>query len=109
MQNLCTFPKVEAKGVWRQPPFSLEPGHTVFMDFIGPVKVGRGGVKHIFCVVDSCTRMGGAWKYRTTDSRNVIKGLNSWISQYGKMSRIVSDNAAYFSSEEMQAWCEKMG
>ena len=79
--------KFEPRGYWRQPPFSLEPGHTVFMDFIGPVKVGRGGVKHIFCVVDSCTRMGGAWKYRTTESRNVIKGLNNWNSQYGKMKQ----------------------
>ena len=101
------FRKVRPRNFWRQPPYSLEPGHTVHMDFIGPVKMGRGGVKFILCVVDSCTRMGGAWKFRTTQSQNVIRGLQDWIFRYGLIKRIVSDNAAYFTSDEMKEWCAK--
>ena len=81
----------------------------MFMDFIGPVTTGKGGVKYVFCMIDSCTRMGGAWKFRTTFSRNVIKGIQDWMFWHGSMARLVSDNAAYFSSEELRLWCAGKG
>ena len=103
------FRKVRPRGFWGQPPFSLEPGHTVFMDFVGPVTTGKGGVKYIFCMIDSCTRMGGAWKFRTTFSKNVIKGVQEWMFRYGSVVKLVSDNAAYFTSEELKRWCASKG
>ena len=103
------FRRVWPRGPLGQPPFSLEPGHTVYMDFIGPVTAGRGGVRYIFSIVDSCTRMGGAWKFKATGSQNVITGLQRWTSRYGPISRIVSDNAAYFTSDELKRWCEQKG
>ena len=56
-----------------QPPYSLDPWQTVFMDFIGPVTTGEGGVKYTFCMIDNYTRRGGAWKSKITVTNSGIK------------------------------------
>ena len=64
MCEVCTkfhHDRVHAK--YGQPPFSLEPGHTIFADVVGPLVRGRGGIQHIHCLVDSATRMGDAMKF----------------------------------------------
>lgn len=108
--KICVkFRKVLTRGYWGQPSHSLKPEKTVLMDDIGPLKTEKRGVKSIFCTIDSCTRMGGDCKFRNTFSRNVIKGIQQWVFQHGSIVRVVSDNSAYFSSEEWRQWCASKG
>ena len=106
-QICARFKKVHPRGPWHQPPYSLVPGHTVYMDLIRPLERGRFGMKYIQCIVDTATRFGGAWRWRTSTGRNVVKGLNEWVKYKGPIKRIVTDNAPYIISEEMKEWCEE--
>ena len=49
--------------------------------------------------------MGDAMKFRVVNTGSVIRALRRWISKYGKPSVIVTDNAAYYTSAEMEEWC----
>ena len=91
---------------WSQPPFSVIPGHTLFLDVVGPLIPGRGGVQYIQCIVDSATRMSAAIKVRRVTTANVIRGLEGWIDRFGKFKVMVTDNASYYTSNELQKWCE---
>lgn len=90
---------------WGQPPFSKIPGHTVFADVIGPLPVGRGGIRYLHCIIDSATRVADAVPLKTTQSTGIIRALNRWLKQRGPISVLVSDNAAYYSSVDLADWC----
>ena len=91
---------------WSQPPYSTVPGHTLYLDVVGPLIPGRGGVQYFQCIVDSATRMSAASKMRRITSANVIRALEGWIDKFGKFSVMVTDNAPYYSSDELRKWCE---
>ena len=76
MCEVCAkFRQDRAHAWYGQPPFSLEPGHTIFADVVGPLVRGRGGVRHIHCLVDSATRMGDAMKFRVVNTGSVIRAV----------------------------------
>ena len=102
MCEVCAkFRQDQAHAKYGQPLFSLEPGHTIFADVVGPLVRGRGGIQHIHCLVDSATRMGDAMKFRVVNTGSVIRALRRWISKYGKPIVLMTDNAAYHTSVEM--------
>ena len=94
---------------WEQPPFSSQPGHTIYADVVGPTIAGRGGFKFLHCLVDSATRMVAATCIRMPPSQAVIKGLEKWVDDQGGFSLIVTDNAMYYDSDLLRKWCEDHG
>lgn len=58
-----------------QPFLSLEPGHIVFEDVIGPSPGGKGGAQYIHCLVDSATRLGDAMGMRDTSTTSIFQAL----------------------------------
>lgn len=89
-----------------EPPYSLEPGHTLYV--VGPLVYGRGGLQYIHCLVDNATRMGDAMALRSINSRSVIRVLHRRISKYGIPKVLMTDNAAYYTSAEFDSWCQEM-
>ena len=80
-----------------------------FMPIIGPLSPGRGGVKYIHCIVDSATRLAKGTKITNTSSTRIVRDLEDWIEQRGVMKVLVTDNAAYYASEELDDWCIERG
>ena len=116
VRSVCATCEVRAKfrvkmpcQPWGQTPSSRVLGHTVYGDIIGPLTKGRGGVAYVQCFVDSATRMGGAYKLRSTHSAGIIRGIREWVGQYGKISVLVIDNVAYYCSNEVHSWCNSNG
>ena len=73
MCEICAqFRHRRANAPYGQPFFSLEPGHTVFGDVIGPLPRGKGGAKYIHCLVDSATRLGDAMRMRDTTTTSIL-------------------------------------
>ena len=82
VQNVCRLWKVcaqfqqrKANAPFGQPFFSLEPGHMVFGDVVGPMPMGRGGARYIHCLVNSVTRLGDVMKWRNVSTTSIIKAL----------------------------------
>ena len=88
---------------------SLKPGEIVYADVIGPLPPVRGGAKYIHCIVDSATRIAKVDKMRTITSTRIIKSFEAWIELRGDIGVLITDNAAYYSSEMMSNWCEDKG
>ena len=95
-----------------QPPYSLIPGHTVYVDLVGPLPdVYRVPWQKAYCyiqsMVDSATRMYSAHPLRSTDSGGALSGLDQWILSHGPISVLVTDNGSTYNSKEVDAWCAK--
>ena len=97
------------RDVWHSVLYSEKPGEVVYADVIGPLSPGRGGVKYIHCIVDSATRLAKATKITNTSSTRIVRDLEDWIKQHGVMKVLVTDNAAYYASEELDDWCSERG
>ena len=106
MCEVCAkFRRFRAKAKFGQPPFSLEPGHTVYGDVVGPLPRGKGGALYIHCLVDSATRVGDAVRMKIINTASVIKALRRWIRHHGQIHVLMTDNAAYYTSAELAEWC----
>ena len=81
--------------------YSEDPGGVVYADVIGPIKKGKGGVRYIQCIVDSATRRAQATKHRTTSSLSLLKGMDRWMQKLGQIGILITDNASYYKSEEV--------
>ncbi len=75
----CHFKTAVPRTVLRQPPCSEEPGHTVYSDCIGPLKMGRGGVRYILSFVDSATRVAMSLAIKVPTSTAVIEGCTDGL------------------------------
>ena len=113
VQEVCDICEVCAqfrnqcsRAPYGQPLFSLDPGHTVFGDIIGPLPRGKGGAMYIHCMVDSATRLGDAMRMRDTSAASNLRAFQHWIRKNGPFKVLVTDNVAYYTSEEMMSWCK---
>ena len=95
------------RSAWHPLLYSEVPGEVVYADVIGPLMPGRGGVKYIHCIVDSASRLSSVTKMKNTSSARILKILDDWVQQRGPIKTLVTDNAAYYSSEDMAEWCEQ--
>ena len=95
-----------ARAPFGQPFSSLEPGHTVYGDVIGPLPRGRRGEMYIHCLVDYATRLGDAKPLRNVSTVSILSALQQWIRKNGPFRVLVTDNAAYYASEELAGWCD---
>ena len=107
--EICTkFRPEVARSKWHPVLYSENPGEIIHMDVIGPLPTGRGGFRYIHCIVDSATRLSQADKLKLVNSAKIISILKEWIKRKGIIGTLVTDNASYYTSEELQQWCDKM-
>ena len=105
-------PFKQARKKLGQPPYSLVPGHTVYVDLVGPLpdvmsEKDRKTLAYVQSMVDSATRWYMAHPVSSTDSAGAIEGLEAWVKARGKMSVLVTDNGPTYSSQEISEWCER--
>ena len=86
------------RGERGSPPYSETLGHTIYVDFIGPVQGGRRGQKFICSIIDSCSRVALVWTSRKEDTQALIRALSQWRARHGPFKVLVLDNANYNSS-----------
>ena len=110
MCEVCAKFKGEVpRDVWHPLLYSEAPGEVVYADVIGPLPTVRGGSKYIHCIVDSATRLAAVSKMRNVSSAQIVRSLERWVKERGLMKVIVTDNAAYYNSEELDDWCSERG
>ena len=64
-----------ARAPYGQPFFSLDPGHTVYGDVIGPLPRGKGRAMYIHCMVDSAPRLDDAMRMRDTSTTSILRAF----------------------------------
>ena len=105
--EICAqFRHRRAKAPFGQPFFSSEPGHTIFDDVVGPLPMGKGGMRYIQCMVNSATRLGDAMKLRDVSAVFILKALQRWVRRNGLVKVLVTDNATYYAATEVCNWCK---
>lgn len=84
-------------------------GEVIGIDFIGPLKKGRFGVKWIFTVVDAVSR----WPYvRTCKARSAIFAvhcLQEWVERMGNPRVIIGDRDSCFTGKVMRRFANSLG
>uniref|UniRef100_A0A1B6KPY1 Integrase catalytic domain-containing protein n=1 Tax=Graphocephala atropunctata TaxID=36148 RepID=A0A1B6KPY1_9HEMI len=75
----------------------------IYMDVYGPLPKSSNQNEYILIMVDDFTKYNWVAPLRKVTSGNVLKTLeNSVFKSFGLPECIVSDNAAYFTSEELR-------
>lgn len=86
-------------------PDPITPGELVSFDFVGPLPRGKGNVLYMLVIVDNLTRWCHAIPYKASNTTNLIRGLERWISLRGCPKRLLCDHATYNLSHQFQKWC----
>ena len=78
------------------------------MDYIGPLPITKNGNRYILTMIDHFSKFGVAFPTNRQDSQTVISCLQKFVSSYGPVERILTDNGRSFISIEMldflKAW-----
>lgn len=74
-------------------------GDLVSVDYYGPLPVSSGNVKYLFVVVDNFTKFVKLYKMRRATTATTIKRIKEYIEEYGKPTRILSDNGTQFTAK----------
>ena len=85
-------------------PDAEKVGEFLSMDFIGPLQAAPSGVRYIFTLVDSLSRLGFAMPCTKPTMENAKKGIAQWMEGHGQPSRILSDRGAAFQSARFRQW-----
>ena len=86
---------------WHWP---TRPWARLHMDYAGPI-----AGKMILIVVDAHSKWIEAYPLSTATSAATIEKLRTMFSQFGLPESLVSDNAAYFTSEELETFVKRNG
>lgn len=87
------------------PEEQIEPFSYIYMDQCEIPSVKYKGYKYIIIAMDMTSKWMFARPVKTLSSNEVIKFVNEEILKMGKPSKIVTDNATYFSSAPFQQFC----
>ena len=90
-------------------PDAQRVGEFLSMDFIGPLKATRPGMRYIFTLVGPFSRLRFALPCTKPNIENAKKGIGKWIERYGHSSRILSDRGAAFQSAKFRQWAADLG
>lgn len=82
--------------------------HLVLMDFAGPYSLPFGkGSRHVLLLVDSLSRFLKIKLARKADHKVVKQTLQEWMTSYGRITQVQSDNAPAFVAFELNSWLLK--
>src|SRR5436190_16798188 len=76
------------------------------VDIIGPLPTGQGNVNYIFITLDIYTKFVKLYPLRKANTKNILlKLFNDYIPNYGKPTKIQSDNGTQFKSKK---WIQEL-
>eukprot|EP00210_Caulerpa_lentillifera_P001453 g1394.t1 len=78
-------------------------GERVSIDHAGPFFDGS----YLLVIVDDATKWLEVQQTCSTDARQAIEALEHWISRWGKIQLICSDNANAWNSDEFRMWAAR--
>lgn len=85
------------------------PGEVLYIDLIGPL-VPSQGYTYILICVDGFSRFMYLLPIRKANSQTIINALKSYVFQHnGLWSKVVSDNATYFTSTQFKNFLFTLG
>lgn len=87
---------------------SSVPLQCLHIDHFGPLPESDSAMKHILVVVDAFTRFTWLFPTKSTNSKEVIKHLESLINVFGKPEGIVTDRGTAFTSKEFAEFIEPL-
>lgn len=71
----------------------------VAIDFLGNLIPGTRGMKNVFVMVDVFSKFVKLYPTRKYDTDTALNCIRDFITNVGKMDKILADNASYFSNE----------
>ena len=94
--------------IFEIPEEQIVPMHWIVMDQIEMPSLTTYGYSRIILAIDMTTRFLFLKPVKSLNSNEVTFLLNE-ILQYGNIRKIVSDEAAYFTSSVLKKYCEEKG
>jgi len=87
-------------------PKSNVPFDVLHIDHWGPVDFNTKTKKHLFVVVDACTKFVRLYPTKTTNTKEVILALKDYFKAYSRPKTIISDRGSCFTSTDFSAFME---
>ena len=86
------------------------PMQRVAMDIVGPLPSTERGNRYILVVVDYFTKWPEAFAIQNQETRTVAQKLvDEWVSRYGVMQQLHSDQGKNFASETFKELTDILG
>ena len=83
-----------------------EPMARMAMDFIGPLRETRDGMKYILVIMDYFSKWAEAVAVKSTNAKTVARALlDSVFSRYGFPAELHSDQGSGFIAETVGELC----
>ena len=79
-------------------PAVSEPFERLIVDCVGPLPCAKSGCKYLLMVMCQSTRYPAAYPLRSIPTKAVVKALTQFISVFGILKSIQSDQGSNFSS-----------
>uniref|UniRef100_A0A1B6DHV4 RNA-directed DNA polymerase n=1 Tax=Clastoptera arizonana TaxID=38151 RepID=A0A1B6DHV4_9HEMI len=97
----CAKPNFRSSKGPYQAILPTEALELVSVDFIGPLPTGRGGVRHIFVIIDVFSKFTRLYAVKAATSKtDVHKIFTSYFTEVGRFKSIISDNGPAFKSQQ---------
>lgn len=91
--------------------FSIPKGRvafeTIHVDHYGPLEKCSNGDRYILAVIDAFTKFCKLYPCHTVNTREVIKHLKSYFSNYSIPKRLISDRGAAFGSHDFESFLQE--
>lgn len=76
---------------------AARPGHTIHMDYVGPIEEGPSGEKYILTIMDRFSGYTVLVPCEAADSRHAAWGLITyWFVHFGIPKRLITDQGSHF-------------
>lgn len=82
---------------------------TVAIDFFGELIISNNNKKFVLVMVDVFTKFIKLFACKRTNFVEIKDCLVKYISEVGKPSKLILDNATYFQSERFRKFCNNKG
>lgn len=93
------------EGILHNIPKKDRPFEVIHVDHFGPVDNSRSK-KHIFVVIDACTKFVRLYATKTTIAKEVINAPRDYFRSYSRPKTIISDRGSCFTSNEFVQFLE---
>ena len=85
------------------------PNERVQIDIVGPLVESYRMNKYLIVMTDCFTKWANAYPVRRATAIEVANALQDWVSQFGVMKIIHSDQGTQFEATVVQQLCHKLG
>ncbi|XP_050339490.1 uncharacterized protein K02A2.6-like [Bactrocera neohumeralis] len=83
------------------------PQSTLHIDHLGTLDATSKSYKYIFAVVDGFSKYTWIYPTKTTETQEVVRHLESWVTIFGSPQRIISDKGTAYTSKMFKEFCSK--